>query len=75
MGADYAFYVKIIETHARAFLALNILAIGRVCYKARFSLAGERKLLQAQRQFKGQKISKGFFLLETPLPQKQTKSF
>ena len=30
MGADYFFYVKTIETHARAFLALNILAIGRV---------------------------------------------
>ena len=33
MGADardYSFYVKTIETHARAFLALNILAIGRV---------------------------------------------
>ena len=30
MGADYAFYVKTIETHVRAFLALNILAIGRV---------------------------------------------
>jgi hypothetical protein len=30
MDADYSFYVKTIETHARAFLALNILAIGRV---------------------------------------------
>ena len=30
MGADYLFYVKTIETHARAFLTLNILAIGRV---------------------------------------------
>jgi hypothetical protein len=30
MVADYSFYVKTIETHARAFLALNILAIGRV---------------------------------------------
>ena len=30
MGADYSFYVKTIETHARAFLTLNILAIGRV---------------------------------------------
>ena len=30
MGADYSFNVKTIETHARAFLALNILAIGRV---------------------------------------------
>ena len=30
MGADYAFYVKTIETHACAFLALNVLAIGRV---------------------------------------------
>ena len=31
MGADYSFYVKTIETHARAFSTLNILAIGRVC--------------------------------------------
>ena len=30
MGADYTFYVKILETHARAFLTFNILAIGRV---------------------------------------------
>ena len=30
MDADYSFYLKIIETHARAFLTLNILAIGRV---------------------------------------------
>ena len=30
MNADYSFNVKIIETHARAFLTLNILAIGRV---------------------------------------------
>ena len=32
MGADYSFYVKTIDTHARAFLTLNILAIGRVLY-------------------------------------------
>ena len=30
MVADYSFYVKTIETHARAFLSLNILAISRV---------------------------------------------
>ena len=30
MDADYTFYVKIIETHARAFLPLNISAIGTV---------------------------------------------
>ena len=30
MGADSSFYVKTIETHAHAFLTLNILAIGRV---------------------------------------------
>jgi hypothetical protein len=30
MGADYSFYVKTIETHARAFLTLNILAVGSV---------------------------------------------
>ena len=32
MGADYSFYVKTIETHAQTFLALNILAIGRVMH-------------------------------------------
>ena len=32
MGADFSFYVKTIETHARAFLTLNILAIDRVTY-------------------------------------------
>ena len=30
MGADYSFYVKIIETHARAFFTHNILVIGSV---------------------------------------------
>ena len=30
MGADHSFYVKTIETHARAFLTLNSLALGRV---------------------------------------------
>ena len=30
MGAYYSFYVKTIETHARAFLALNIFAISSV---------------------------------------------
>ena len=30
MGADYSFYVKTIETHTRALLMVNILAIGRV---------------------------------------------
>ena len=30
MGADHSFYVKTIETHARAFLTLIILAIGSV---------------------------------------------
>ena len=33
MGANYSLYVKTIETHERAFLALNILAIGRVLYE------------------------------------------
>ena len=28
MSADYSFYVKTIETRARAFLTLNILATG-----------------------------------------------
>jgi hypothetical protein len=30
MDADYSFYVKTIETYARAFKALNVSAIGRV---------------------------------------------
>ena len=30
MGADHSFYVKTIEIHARAFLPLNISAIGTV---------------------------------------------
>ena len=30
MGADHSFYVKTIETHARAFLPINISAIGTV---------------------------------------------
>ena len=30
LGADYTYYVQTIETHARAFLNLNILAICRV---------------------------------------------
>ena len=34
MGADHSFYVKTIETHARAFLPLNISAIGTVAETA-----------------------------------------
>ena len=30
MGAEYFFYMKSIETHARAFLPLNISAVGSV---------------------------------------------
>ena len=30
MGAEYLFYMKSIETHARTFLALIILGIGTV---------------------------------------------
>jgi hypothetical protein len=30
MGAEYLFYMKSIETHARAFWAPNILGIGTV---------------------------------------------
>ena len=33
LGADHSFYVKIIKTHARAFLPLNISAIGTVWVK------------------------------------------
>ena len=32
MGAEYLFYMKYIETHARAFLALIILGIGTVVW-------------------------------------------
>ena len=32
LGADYSFYVKNIETHARAFWPLNISAVGSVYY-------------------------------------------
>ena len=31
MGADYSFYVKIIDIHAHAFLSLNNSGIGTVC--------------------------------------------
>ena len=34
MGAEYFFYMKSIETHARAFLALIILPIGTVFREA-----------------------------------------
>ena len=34
MGAEYLFYMKSIETHARAFLALIILGIGTVLVDA-----------------------------------------
>ena len=30
MGANYSFYVKIIETHARAFIKVIIFSIGSV---------------------------------------------
>ena len=39
MGAEYLFYMKSIETHARAFLALIILAIGRVT-SAKYATVG-----------------------------------
>ena len=42
MGADYTFYVKTIETHAPAFLTLNILAMGRVS-----ELSSKEKTAQA----------------------------
>jgi hypothetical protein len=38
MGADYSFYVKTIETLARAFLPLNILAIRRVLWTVVYRL-------------------------------------
>ena len=37
MGAEYLFYMKSIETHARAFLALIILGLGTVqCVRDNF---------------------------------------
>ena len=36
MSADHSFYVKTIETHARAFLPLNISAIGTVYYSSNY---------------------------------------
>ena len=41
MGADYSFYVETIEIHARAFLTLTILAIGRMhsMYKGKLPLS------------------------------------
>ena len=33
MDANYLFYMKTIETYARAFFALNVSAIGRVYYQ------------------------------------------
>ena len=35
MGAEYLFYMKSIETYARAFLALIILGIGTVYWQNR----------------------------------------
>ena len=47
MGVVYSFYVKSIENHARAFLTLNILAIGRVLYEGLTSKqAGQGQLIQ-----------------------------
>ena len=37
MGADYSFYVKSIDNHARGFLTLIILAIGRVKPEQKFT--------------------------------------
>ena len=39
MGAEYLFYMKSIETHARSFLALIILGIGTVlCFSLRIDM-------------------------------------
>ena len=40
MNADYSFYVKTIETYARKFLTLDILAIGRVMCSSQKLLNG-----------------------------------
>ena len=44
MGAEYLFYMKSIETHARAFLALIILGIGTVCSYLLVPLGGNFKI-------------------------------
>ena len=44
MGANYSFYVKTIETHLHAFLALNILAIDRVICATRLKKLHDREL-------------------------------
>ena len=36
MGADYSFYVKTIETHARAFFKVIIFSIGSVDINKKF---------------------------------------
>ena len=54
MGADYSFYVKTIETHARAFLALNILAIISV------NMFGLLKISRFYVHCKFENISKNF---------------
>ena len=51
MGAKYLFYMKSIETHARAFLALIILPVGTVSKQYNFtthtnSLKSHRHLTQ-----------------------------
>ena len=38
MGADYSFYVKTIETHARAFFKIIIFSIGSVNTLSRIEL-------------------------------------
>ena len=43
----YSFYVKTIETHARAFLTLNILAIGRVLPQSIETLHNVQKLAKS----------------------------
>ena len=53
MGAEYLFYMKSIETHARAFLALNILGIGTVQYKTwwQSKTGGQNVIFQLEIQF------------------------
>ena len=51
-GSDYSFYVKTIETHSRAFLALNILAIDRVHIIIVVSIGGWRIITLFLRSFR-----------------------
>ena len=55
MGAYHSFYVKTIETHARAFLPLNISAIGTVSVNQIDDLQSSNKTSHGPSVFRGSK--------------------